>query len=155
MSVSPHQLEAASDPNVLRGVPCCPGVVDGVVRVVKTVDEAEVSELLCSVCSPLSLVHTFSLSHSLNLTLSLPLSHSHSLTPTLSLPLSHSQSQSHSPSLPPSLPISDPCSSLCILHVSLLQGLDGEILVTARTDPGWVPLYPLCSGLIIERGRYV
>jgi pyruvate,water dikinase len=72
MSVSPHQLEAASDPNVLRGVPCCPGVVDGVVRVVKTVDEAE--------------------------------------------------------------------------------GLDGEILVTARTDPGWVPLYPLCSGLIIERG---
>jgi pyruvate,water dikinase len=66
------ELEAASDPNVLRGVPCCPGVVDGVVRVVKTVDEAE--------------------------------------------------------------------------------GLDGEILVTARTDPGWVPLYPLCSGLIIERG---
>ena len=34
------------------------------------------------------------------------------------------------------------------------QGLNGEILVTARTDPGWVPLYPLCSGLIIERGRY-
>jgi len=33
------------------------------------------------------------------------------------------------------------------------QGLNGEILVTARTDPGWVPLYPLCSGLIIERGR--
>ena len=35
------------------------------------------------------------------------------------------------------------------------QGLNGEILVTARTDPGWVPLYPLCSGLIIERGRQV
>ena len=33
------------------------------------------------------------------------------------------------------------------------QGLNGEILVTARTDPGWVPLYPLCSGLVIERGR--
>ena len=40
-----------------------------------------------------------------------------------------------------------------ILSSPSLQGLDGEILVTARTDPGWVPLYPLCSGLVIERGR--
>lgn len=24
--------------------------------------------------------------------------------------------------------------------------------MTKRTDPGWVPLYPSCSGLIIERG---
>ena len=32
------------------------------------------------------------------------------------------------------------------------EGLDGEILVTARTDPGWAPLYPSCSGLLIERG---
>ena len=32
------------------------------------------------------------------------------------------------------------------------QNLNGEILITARTDPGWVPLYPLCSGLAIERG---
>jgi len=32
------------------------------------------------------------------------------------------------------------------------QELEGEILVTTRTDPGWVPLYPSCSGLIIERG---
>ncbi|KAF9966387.1 hypothetical protein BGZ70_002511, partial [Mortierella alpina] len=32
------------------------------------------------------------------------------------------------------------------------RDLDGEILVTARTDPGWVPLYPMCSGLLIERG---
>ncbi|HET6344963.1 MAG TPA: PEP-utilizing enzyme, partial [Myxococcota bacterium] len=30
--------------------------------------------------------------------------------------------------------------------------LDGEILVTSRTDPGWVPLYPACAGLLIERG---
>jgi phosphoenolpyruvate synthase/pyruvate phosphate dikinase len=30
--------------------------------------------------------------------------------------------------------------------------LNGEILVTARTDPGWVPLYPSISGLIVERG---
>jgi pyruvate,water dikinase len=30
--------------------------------------------------------------------------------------------------------------------------LSGEILVAARTDPGWVPLYPSASGLLIERG---
>jgi phosphohistidine swiveling domain-containing protein len=32
------------------------------------------------------------------------------------------------------------------------KGLGGEILVAERTDPGWVPLYPSCSGLLIERG---
>ena len=31
-------------------------------------------------------------------------------------------------------------------------GIDGEILVTERTDPGWVPIFPACAGLIIERG---
>jgi pyruvate,water dikinase len=30
--------------------------------------------------------------------------------------------------------------------------LDGEILVAERTDPGWIPLYPSISGLLIERG---
>lgn len=30
--------------------------------------------------------------------------------------------------------------------------LGGEILVAERTDPGWVPLYPSVSGLLIERG---
>jgi pyruvate,water dikinase len=30
--------------------------------------------------------------------------------------------------------------------------LNGEILVTHRTDPGWVPLYPSVSGLLVERG---
>ena len=30
--------------------------------------------------------------------------------------------------------------------------LNGEILVAGRTDPGWVPLYPSISGLLIERG---
>ncbi|MBO9540276.1 phosphoenolpyruvate synthase [bacterium] len=30
--------------------------------------------------------------------------------------------------------------------------LNGEILVAERTDPGWVPLYPAASGLLIERG---
>ncbi len=60
------------DPNLLVGNPCCPGVVEGIVRVVESVKDAE--------------------------------------------------------------------------------GLNGEILVTARTDPGWVPLFPSCSGLLVERG---
>jgi pyruvate,water dikinase len=30
--------------------------------------------------------------------------------------------------------------------------LEKEILVAERTDPGWVPLYPSASGLLIERG---
>ena len=30
--------------------------------------------------------------------------------------------------------------------------LSGEILVAGRTDPGWVPLYPSVSGILIERG---
>jgi len=30
--------------------------------------------------------------------------------------------------------------------------LNGEIIVAERTDPGWVPLYPSASGLLIERG---
>jgi pyruvate,water dikinase len=62
----------SSDPNVLLGTACCPGIVEGVVRVVVSMSDA--------------------------------------------------------------------------------QGLNGEILVTERTDPGWVPLYPACSGLLIERG---
>ncbi|KAF9425574.1 hypothetical protein BGZ94_007418 [Podila epigama] len=39
-----------------------------------------------------------------------------------------------------------------VKDISETRDLDGEILVTARTDPGWVPLYPMCSGLLIERG---
>lgn len=62
----------SDDPNVLIGTPCCPGIVEGVVRVVKEMKDAE--------------------------------------------------------------------------------GINGDILVTERTDPGWVPLYPSCSGLLIERG---
>lgn len=30
--------------------------------------------------------------------------------------------------------------------------LKGEILVALRTDPGWIPLYPSVSGLLVERG---
>ncbi len=33
-----------------------------------------------------------------------------------------------------------------------VEGLQGRILATERTDPGWVPLYPLVSGLLVERG---
>lgn len=66
------ELPTSNDPNVLLGTACCPGVVEGVVRVVVNMTDA--------------------------------------------------------------------------------QGLNGEILVTERTDPGWVPLYPACSGLLIERG---
>ena len=64
--------QESTDPNVLKGTPCCPGIVEGVVRVV--------------------------------------------------------------------------------MHPSDARGLENEILVTARTDPGWVPLFPACSGLLIERG---
>lgn len=28
----------------------------------------------------------------------------------------------------------------------------GDILVTRQTDPGWGPIFPLISGLVIERG---
>ena len=66
------ELPQSTDPNVLLGTACCPGIVEGVVRVVLSPTDAE--------------------------------------------------------------------------------GLRGEILVTERTDPGWVPLFPSCSGLLIERG---
>ena len=35
--------EASSDPNVLRGTPCCPGSVYGVVRVVTSIEQTSVS----------------------------------------------------------------------------------------------------------------
>jgi pyruvate,water dikinase len=28
----------------------------------------------------------------------------------------------------------------------------GEILVAERTDPGWIMLFPACSGVLVERG---
>ena len=37
-------------------------------------------------------------------------------------------------------------------HPSDEMKLNGEILVAGRTDPGWVPLYPAVSGILIERG---
>jgi phosphohistidine swiveling domain-containing protein len=38
------------------------------------------------------------------------------------------------------------------LRLEDTEGMQGEILVTERTDPGWVPVFPSCGGLIIERG---
>ena len=32
------------------------------------------------------------------------------------------------------------------------EDVGGKILVTERTDPGWIPVFPACAGLIIERG---
>jgi len=31
-------------------------------------------------------------------------------------------------------------------------GVDGRILCTLRTDPGWAPLFPAASGILVERG---
>lgn len=39
-----------------------------------------------------------------------------------------------------------------ILDPSDNMELNGEILVTHRTDPGWIPLYPSASALLVERG---
>ena len=30
--------------------------------------------------------------------------------------------------------------------------LAGDIMACTRTDPGWVPLFPSCGGLLVERG---
>jgi pyruvate,water dikinase len=30
--------------------------------------------------------------------------------------------------------------------------IKGEIILTERTDPGWITLFPLCAGLIVEHG---
>ncbi len=35
---------------------------------------------------------------------------------------------------------------------SEIDSLHGDILVTSSTDPGWVTLFPTCSGIIVERG---
>lgn len=32
------------------------------------------------------------------------------------------------------------------------RALDGQILCTVRTDPGWAPLFPTAGGLLVERG---
>ena len=50
------------------------------------------------------------------------------------------------------------CSGVVTGEVKVIRSphddmsLSGEILVAERTDPGWVPLYPSASGVLIERG---
>jgi rifampicin phosphotransferase len=50
------------------------------------------------------------------------------------------------------------CPGVVIGTIKVIMGpeddltLNGEILVTHRTDPGWIPLYPSASGLLVERG---
>lgn len=39
-----------------------------------------------------------------------------------------------------------------VVHDPAAARLSGEILVAERTDPGWVLLYPLASGLLVEHG---
>ncbi|HET6989895.1 MAG TPA: PEP-utilizing enzyme, partial [Bacteroidia bacterium] len=39
-----------------------------------------------------------------------------------------------------------------ILNPDEVSSLDGDILVTSSTDPGWVTLFPSASGIIVERG---
>ena len=51
------------------------------------------------------------------------------------------------------------CGGTSTARAAILQGVGeahklsaGDILVTRQTDPGWAPIFPLVSGLIIERG---
>ena len=37
-------------------------------------------------------------------------------------------------------------------HPSEGASLNGEIIVAERTDPGWVSIFPMASGLLVERG---
>lgn len=39
-----------------------------------------------------------------------------------------------------------------IMEPNEAKDLNGHILVTLRTDPGWTPLFPSCKGIIVERG---
>lgn len=39
-----------------------------------------------------------------------------------------------------------------IHHPSEIESLNGDILVTSSTDPGWVLLFPTASGILVERG---
>lgn len=39
-----------------------------------------------------------------------------------------------------------------VLNPNEVNDLNGDILVTSSTDPGWVTLFPSASGIIVERG---
>ena len=40
----------------------------------------------------------------------------------------------------------------CATSPSRTSSQPGDVLVTRQTDPGWAPVFPLISGLVIERG---
>lgn len=39
-----------------------------------------------------------------------------------------------------------------VRNPTLAVDLDGFILAAERTDPGWAPLFPVCRGVLVERG---
>ena len=39
-----------------------------------------------------------------------------------------------------------------VMNPAEIESLNGDILVTSSTDPGWVTLFPTASGIIVERG---
>lgn len=39
-----------------------------------------------------------------------------------------------------------------VKHPKDVSGLNGDILVTSSTDPGWVTLFPTASAIVVERG---
>lgn len=39
-----------------------------------------------------------------------------------------------------------------VLHPDEVNSLDGDILITTSTDPGWVTLFPSAGAIIVERG---
>jgi rifampicin phosphotransferase len=44
-------------------------------------------------------------------------------------------------------------AKVCVLHSPLeASSLNGNILVTSSTDPGWVTLFPTASAILVERG---
>ncbi len=53
------ETAASADPDTLTGTPCCPGVVEGAVRVVNTIDETQV---IIS-CTQLVFVHCTCIMH--------------------------------------------------------------------------------------------
>ena len=44
-------------------------------------------------------------------------------------------------------------AEVCIIHSpDEISDLQGKIMVTSSTDPGWVSLFPSASGILVERG---
>ncbi|WP_235297606.1 PEP/pyruvate-binding domain-containing protein [Portibacter marinus] len=44
-------------------------------------------------------------------------------------------------------------SEICVVHSpDQIDDLNGRIMVTTSTDPGWITLFPTASGILVERG---